>query len=57
MKNNPKNKPWLYPEQATITRIDLADMKEREYNTSYEFLDESMLEECAFDELIKADDD
>lgn len=38
----PNFKPWLFPEQNTLPRVDLSKCKPREY-TSSEIVDESML--------------
>ncbi|XP_077984281.1 START domain-containing protein 10-like [Glandiceps talaboti] len=46
-KNNPKYKPWLYPEQIRLERLNIDDILPRT-NTSSESLDESQLVEGDF---------
>lgn len=43
--NSPGHKPWLYPEQMTLPRLDLTDIKSECEFTSNESIDESNVKE------------
>lgn len=42
---SPNLKPWLFPEQQTLQRVDLAKCKPRDYKNNEEIVDESNLTE------------
>lgn len=43
----PNFKPWLFPEQSTLQRVDLAKCKPRDYKNAGDAVDESMAMEAA----------
>ncbi|XP_033743458.1 START domain-containing protein 10-like [Pecten maximus] len=48
--NNPRMKPWLYPEQMTLPRLDMTQIKPASEFTSTESIDESFIKEDEINE-------
>ena len=49
-KHNPGHKPWLFPEQIDLPRLNLNEIKEMPSYDSEESLDESNIAENDLDE-------